>query len=183
MRLLIVCTANRCRSPLGEAIAVRQLAAGRILGTVVSAGTEATDGAPATDGAIATARRLGLDLSGHASRPVTEELVAAADIVLAMEPRHVIEVVREHGGALASTFTVPELAGLVTSAAERSRGESIAAWLDRVAAGRTAITALAAPTIDDPIGRPMRHYRAAARSIEVALARILDRSGSRNADA
>lgn len=178
MRLLIVCTANQCRSPLGEVLARRHLADRGISGTVVSAGTRAIDGSPATDGAILTARKFGLDLSAHRSRPVSDELVEWSDLVLTMEPEHTVAVVGEHGGTLSSSFTLPELAELVAETAPCPTDEPIGAWLKRIAAGRGPGEALAAAAIDDPIGRPLRHYRLAARAIDDALGLILDRVGA-----
>ena len=61
LRLLIVCTANQCRSPMGEAIARSLLYERSIASEVASAGTEALDGMEATDGAKITARKLALD--------------------------------------------------------------------------------------------------------------------------
>lgn len=176
MHLLIVCTANRCRSPLAEVIARRHLDELGIIGDVHSAGTAAVDGAPATDGAVATARGLGLDLSSHRSRIVTPELVAAADLVLTMEPQQSVRIVTDLGGDLTSTFTLPEFARMSSAAPRRVDGESLLGWIRGIAEGRSPNDALAAESIADPIGGPMRQYRNTARAIETALAVALDRS-------
>lgn len=89
-KVLFVCTANQCRSPMAEAIARAELPrlypdqAWRI----ASAGVFAVPGYPATATAQAAAAEHGLDLSRHVSQPVTEALMAEADIVLVMEARH-----------------------------------------------------------------------------------------------
>jgi protein arginine phosphatase len=84
--VLFVCTANMCRSPLAQAIAT-DLAARRGLHGLrfESAGRRAVDGAAATGDAVAVAREHGLDLAGHRSRPLTSELVARADAVVALD--------------------------------------------------------------------------------------------------
>jgi protein-tyrosine phosphatase len=61
-----------------------------------SAGTDAIDGHEATLEAIQAAAQAG-DLSAHRARRLTAELVAEADLVLAMEARHV-DAVRALGG-------------------------------------------------------------------------------------
>ena len=55
---------------------------------VLSAGTGAVAGLPLAEEAVRVLARRGLALEGHASRPLTEELLEWADHVLAMERHH-----------------------------------------------------------------------------------------------
>jgi len=55
---------------------------------VGSAGTSAYPGQPASGGALRAAERHGLDLSAHRARPLTPELVAETDLLLAMTQSH-----------------------------------------------------------------------------------------------
>lgn len=79
-RLLVVCTGNICRSPVGEALLRRELAHCRVesagLGALVGQGVEPR------------ARRLaeadGLDVSGHVARQLNAPMVRAADLILVM---------------------------------------------------------------------------------------------------
>src|SRR5213083_2485792 len=91
-RVLFVCTGNTCRSPLAAGALIRELGleASRI--HVSSAGTGAWEGQPASEYSILVAERDGVDLGSHRSRRVTPELLRASDLVLVMEPAHVIEV-------------------------------------------------------------------------------------------
>jgi protein-tyrosine-phosphatase len=94
-RLLFVCTANICRSPMAESLA---MLSGEERGwwvQALSCGTEAMDGMPAAPNAVKVIQELGGDLSQHASQPVSAELVRWADRVLVMELRHA-SWVREH---------------------------------------------------------------------------------------
>jgi protein-tyrosine phosphatase len=100
-----VCTGNTCRSPLAEALCKKRLA--DALGCtpdelpargyfVYSAGLAAAPGGPAAEEAVGVAHSFGADLSGHRSRPLTEELAARADYLVVMT--------RSHLGTLASYY-------------------------------------------------------------------------------
>lgn len=98
MRLLFVCTGNTCRSPLAENIA-RKVAIEQGLPDLEasSAGTSAWEGASASDGALLVGLERGLDLNAHRSRQLNRDLVAEADVVLAMGPHH-LERIEALGG-------------------------------------------------------------------------------------
>ena len=97
LMVLFVCTGNTCRSPMAETI-FRLLVAERLgcrpdeieqHGVVVaSAGIAAWGGGKASTGAVEAMREAGGDLSGHASQPVTENLVRQADVIWTMTASH-----------------------------------------------------------------------------------------------
>ena len=98
MRVLFVCSGNTCRSPLAVALFRKMLdEAGRQDISVESAGTGAYDGAPASEGAFLVALESGLDLSHHRARLLDREVVAEADLILAMSKGHVSRVERLGG--------------------------------------------------------------------------------------
>jgi len=95
--LVFVCTANSCRSPMAEALC-KKLLADR-LGceieelpargyVVLSAGTAASWDLPASYQAVEAMQRYGLDISGHASRPLTPGLIEDAEIIFVMARHH-----------------------------------------------------------------------------------------------
>ena len=87
--IVIICTANICRSPLVEALLRRKLnALGHTSWIVSSAGTWATQSRPAARGSQRIAQREGLDLSNHIARMVNDEIMAEADLVLVMTKGH-----------------------------------------------------------------------------------------------
>lgn len=114
-RILVVCTGNICRSPMGEGI-LRALLAERGLGAraeVRSAGTWATKGAAASRNGVRTAAKRGIDLEGHRSSPLSHSLLHDADLILTMEPLHLEEILSqapEVGGRtfIVSLFADPE---------------------------------------------------------------------------
>lgn len=99
MHLLFVCTGNTCRSPMAETIARRLLEERQLHEvTVGSAGTNAWPDSPASDGALLVAMEHGSDLAPHRARPLSADLVAAADLILTMGPHH-LERAEALGGA------------------------------------------------------------------------------------
>jgi protein-tyrosine phosphatase len=108
--VVFVCTGNTCRSPLAEGLFKARLA-GRLGCTtadlpergfhVLSAGMAAASGSPAADEAVTVARSYGADLSGHRSRPLSPDLAAQADYLIAMTRSHLL-VLAEHYQGLAA---------------------------------------------------------------------------------
>jgi protein-tyrosine-phosphatase/8-oxo-dGTP pyrophosphatase MutT (NUDIX family) len=84
VRVLTVCLGNVCRSPLAELELRRQAAAAGVAVEVVSAGLRAKDGEAMDPGSAACAARHGLDGSAHTARRLDAELVAWADVVVAL---------------------------------------------------------------------------------------------------
>jgi protein-tyrosine-phosphatase len=140
--ILIVCTGNICRSPMGAALLQHALAAQpeplRSL-RVVSAGVASRTGEPASANAVTALKKVGIDLSGHSSRPVTQELLDHSLLVLCMTESHrdMIEVTadpvpahvhlfREFTGAKGN-LDIPDPYGLHLHAYEASRDEIVAA--------------------------------------------------------
>jgi len=86
MRVLFICTANVCRSPLAEGYLKHLLKKNPISGLdVASAGVMALSGSPAFDCAIEVADLSGFDLSSHRARRLTPSIGAEADLILCME--------------------------------------------------------------------------------------------------
>lgn len=82
--VLVVCIGNICRSPVGERL-LRQMLPAK---TISSAGLSAVVGAAADSDAAAIATANGVDMDGHVSRQLTEQIAAEHDLILVMEPSH-----------------------------------------------------------------------------------------------
>ena len=95
--ILLICTGNTCRSPMAEGIA-RKILADRLdcqadeledRGiTVQSAGLSAMAGGGAACEAVDVMAEMGLDISGHESRPLSDRLVRFADVIWTMTRMH-----------------------------------------------------------------------------------------------
>lgn len=104
--ILFVCTGNTCRSPMAEALC-NKLLADRLRCSpqelidrgylVLSAGLAAYAGDEASPEAVQAVQELGGDLSAHASKPLTPDLVLAADHLLAMTQGHLAAVAARYG--------------------------------------------------------------------------------------
>lgn len=88
--ILFVCTANRYRSPFAEVIFQKQLEEDGIAEAwqVSSAGTWTDDNLPAIPHAVQKAQEVGLNLEGHRSTEITEEIIAKHHLIVVMERGH-----------------------------------------------------------------------------------------------
>lgn len=85
-RILVVCVGNICRSPTAEILLRRDLPRAGLI--VESAGLAAVAGAGIDPRAAEVLAAHGLEAGGHVARQVTPALIDGADLVLAMEKRH-----------------------------------------------------------------------------------------------
>ncbi len=90
-RVLFICTGNTCRSPMAQTVFAQLLAAdgtGPDQVMIESAGLYASQGMPASKEAVEVLAAEGIDLTQHRARPVTDELLESADLVLTMTRDH-----------------------------------------------------------------------------------------------
>lgn len=173
--ILVVCTANICRSPMFEALLQAYLdrnadTAGT---TVASAGTRARPDHAAASGMRRVASSWGLDLDGHRSRRVDHDIATGSDLVVTMEQAHSDAVSRLAPGLGSRTFLVTELdaiigAQTVAPADADGLAELVANWH----AARARLS-LDAPDVADPIGGSPQEYEQCAWQ----LARLTERLG------
>jgi tRNA threonylcarbamoyl adenosine modification protein (Sua5/YciO/YrdC/YwlC family) len=148
MIMLLVCTGNTCRSPMGEML-LKKIVADKLgcpiddleqRGVIVaSAGVAAVPGCAASIEAVEVLQERGLDISKHESQPLTDKLVRHADMIFTMTGGHKQAILRRWPEASNRTFTL------------REDGNDI----------------------NDPIGGPKELYRACADEVERALAQRL----------
>ncbi|MFP4309751.1 MAG: low molecular weight protein-tyrosine-phosphatase [Desulfococcaceae bacterium] len=130
--ILVICTGNICRSPMGEGI-LRDLLRKAGLGDirVASAGTSGWDNHPPTPEAVRACAEIGNDISGFRSAPLEAEMAERADWILAMEPNHLRYLERSFPGAREKADLIgrfhPERPGL---AVHDPYGEPFSAYRD-----------------------------------------------------
>ena len=89
--ILVVCTGNICRSPMAEGLLKYALAArpGPLQSLkVLSAGVAARSGELVSENAVIALKKAGIDISGHRSRPITQEMLDQALAVFGMTESH-----------------------------------------------------------------------------------------------
>ncbi|MGH9051386.1 MAG: hypothetical protein ACRDY4_16765 [Acidimicrobiia bacterium] len=174
--ILVVCTANLCRSPMAAEIFRRRLCERGATATIGSAGLLEPD-LPAVEGARQALAGRGLDASGHLSRRVDAELVRAADLVLGLERRHVREVVVLDPAAWSRAFTLKEIVRRGEAVGPRDAGEPWPRWLERVNFGRQRAELLGSSPADDvadPMGGAFEDYEATADELDDLVRRLVD---------
>jgi protein-tyrosine-phosphatase len=116
--------------------------------SVVTAGFSEPE-LPATVDTVDTARAMKLDLAAHLSRVADRELLAAADLVIGMERRHVREAVVLEPTVWPHAFTLLELVRRAEAAEPRAPDESLTVWLERLSADRERMDMMGASPLDD----------------------------------
>lgn len=89
--IVVVCTANICRSPMAAALLQHALAAQPEplnLVKVISAGVAARTGEPVSENSVLALKKVGLDVSQHRAQPLTQRMLDEALAVLCMTESH-----------------------------------------------------------------------------------------------
>jgi protein-tyrosine phosphatase len=194
-RVLVVCTANVCRSRAAEELLREALAGAGLAALVGSAGVRAVTGAPAcaTMARLLGERGLRLD-EAEGARRVTSELLQDQDLVLVPERVHRAALARLLPAARARTFTVLEAAALAEALPGRAGGgpsrqrlQTQVAWMDQargkvdlpVGEVRQGLRGLIRGGPEDPLDVPdvhagsLRDHRRALERLQDGVARVV----------
>jgi protein-tyrosine phosphatase len=169
--ILTVCTGNLCRSPVLERLLRFGLAQHwpEAVGSlqVASAGTHAVVGQTIPPPLMRRLAAVGVDSSPFVARQLTRDMVAEADLVIAMTRAHRAAVVELHPRSVRITFTLRELSRLTTvlppgDRATRDPGTRLTSFVSAIAACRgLAPGAEPADDVIDPYrGRDARYQDA-----------------------
>ena len=135
--VLVVCTANICRSPMAEGMLRSRLEREGLASKigVYSAGTDARHGDHADPNIVALLAERGIAVGLHLSYPLQPKEIEEAEVILVMEEAHRRRMFSIASTQLPKVMLLSELAGR-------------------------------AGDIDDPYGRDLPAYRATCNQIE-----------------
>jgi protein-tyrosine phosphatase len=177
-RVLVVCTANQCRSPLTGAFLVREVRRRGLPVEVLTAGL-GMGGQPATGPTLEVAEGRGVDLRTHVSRKLDRGLLAGTDVVIGMERLHVREAVVLEPSTWPRVFTLPDLVRRAEAVPPRGRDESFRSWVELLGAGRERASLLGASADDDvldPTTDPRVDHYTTAELLEGLVRRFVSRA-------
>ena len=174
--IVVLCTANVCRSPMAAALLARRLSGLGVAARVRSAGM-LRGGDPPLPEVTSVMARYGIDIAGHRSRVACAADLASASLVLAMARDNLRYAVVTEPGAWPRTFTLRELIRRGERVGPRPPGEPFSGWLSRVHAGRERAALLgdaADDDVPDPAGGPLRAYADVAGLLDRSLTRLAE---------
>ena len=172
LNVLVICTANTCRSPVAELLLRGALDSTVTIG---SAGTHAAHGHPLLPAMSAVLAEHSLAHPRASSRPITAALIERADLILTLTASHRSTVVTLVPSAVRRTFTLREFERLVTahgadSTLGRTDAERLRALIPLAVSQRAAVAATRQrDDVLDPVGRSLGAHRKSFTEIAEAV--------------
>ncbi len=174
--IMVLCTANVCRSPMAAALLARRLAVLGVTLPVRSAGMIRC-GDPPHPEVISVMASYGIEIASHRSCVARAADLTAASLVLAMARDNLRYAVITEPGVWPRAFTLKELIRRGEQIGPRPPGEPFAQWLSRAHAGRERTSLLgdsAEDDVADPAGGPRRAYAATASLLDQLVMRLAE---------
>jgi protein-tyrosine phosphatase len=163
--VVVICSGNRFRSPIAEAV-LRREAEGLPV-RVRSFGTMDLPSGHALSEALELAPGYGLDLMSHRSQPLAGTDLSGADLVIGFEQIHVSTAVVGAGAQRDRTFLITELLAGLDEATPPQADGVVARARDSVRQADEArkVASRIPQEIADPIGGPAAGYRKTADEV------------------
>lgn len=179
--VLVLCTANQCRSVMAAALLSARLASTDVTVRVSSAGIVSAGqpggGQPPPTAVIDVLAARGVDVSHHRSRVVTPGDLARADLILGVSREHVRHAAVLLPQSWPRAFTLRELIRRGHVAGPCGPAEPLASWLARAAVRRDRRELLGASPEDDvadPLGGTRQGFEATASLLDQLTHELAD---------
>ena len=171
--VVVICSGNRFRSPLAEAI-LRSRTDGLPV-RVRSFGTLDLPSGHALSQALELAPGYGLDLMSHRSHALAGNDLSDADLVIGFEQTHVAMAVVGAKARRDRTFLITDLVAALDDAGPPQENGVVERARAAVRQADAARTTGSAQEIADPLGGPASGYRKAADDVYRLTSRIAER--------
>lgn len=180
-RVLMVCTANYCRSPIAEqllAAATRARFGAGNTWAIESAGTDASVSRELHEFSAQVLEERGVFVPGHRSRELSESMIGGADLILTAARQHRSAVVGMAPAAIGRTFTMLQfarLAGAVEPIMAARSDELGRQLLVEAKAARSRLQPVRPEEDDlpDPMGRPLKAFQVCAATLDSVVQTML----------
>lgn len=186
VRVLLLCTANRVRSPATERLLARHALERTLDIAVASCGVDAVPGREIDETMLEMLSKRGISAEDHVAHPLSLPELQVADLVIGMERNHAAAAVDVYPRAIHKTFTLLDLAARLPAAPaptldlngpQPTPPERLQAVLYALAQqrGTTGLLGFRGPDdLADPSRRGRRQYRKCIKAIDTATAEIAD---------
>jgi protein-tyrosine phosphatase len=174
--ILVLCTANVCRSPMAARLLARRLTPLGVTIPVESAGM-ISNGEPPRPEVVAVMAEYGIEAASHRSRVAAGAWLAHAQMILAMARENLRYAVVTEPAVWPRAFTLKELVRRGERIGPREPWEQFTDWLARAHAGRNRSSLLGDSPDDDvadPAGGPVRAYADTALVLDRLTARLAE---------
>ena len=180
-RVLFVCTANHCRSPIAEQLLAHDAA--ELFGTsdawqVSSAGTNIPGPWPLHEHAVTVLSQRLPVVTEHRSVALTPSAITTADLILTASRRHRSITVSTVPAAVGRTFTILQFARLCDQVQPITGTDSGALGRELVVQAKLARSSLQPvpgeqDDLPDPMGRGLAEFTVCADRLQDAITRML----------
>ena len=180
-RVLMVCTANHCRSPIAQQLLAHEAVA--LFGAdeawrVESAGTDVRAPWPLHDHAHTVLAERLPEVALHHSADLTPAAIDRADLVLTASRHHRSTVVSMVPASIGRTFTILQFARLCTQVAPIVSADSGELGRQLVIQAKLARSSLQPVPVEmddlaDPMGHGVAEFRTCADELQVAIDAML----------
>ena len=174
--IVVLCTANVCRSPMAAALLALRLSGLGVTAPVRSAGTVG-GGDPPFPEVISVMAWYGIEIASHRSRVACAADLACANLVLAMARDNLRNAVTIEPEVWPRAFTLKEMVRRAEQIGPRRPGELFADWVSRAHTGRQRTSLLgdsAEDDVTDPAGMSLRAYADTASLLDRLVSRLAE---------